>query len=221
MARRVCCVCLVISALASGCGGPVPSASGDDALAVGRDRCDVRAIALRGLWDVFSLGLNELVDRMNDVGIPAEARSGPDWPKILQEINAGDDTPLVLVGHSYGADQAILICEELANRGRTVALLVMVDPTDPGAIPANVDRCVQFYIPTELGSDFPEIFAGSPAQAAAGNTHTQFRNILVSPETLGADVAQTDHFNLESNDLVHAIIIDEVQQLCASGVAAP
>ncbi|MBL8877831.1 MAG: hypothetical protein JNG88_01825 [Phycisphaerales bacterium] len=211
----------ILIACLSGCGGSVPSASDNSALAADRSLCNVRAINLRGLWDVFSLGLNELTDRMNAASIPAEARSGPDWPHIVQEILSNDEIPLVLVGHSYGADQAILICEELAARGRSVALLVLIDPTDPGTIPANVDRCVQFYIPTALGSDYPDIFAGSPAAASDGNTHTTFRNILVSIDTLGVDVTDTDHFNLESNDLVHAIIIDEVRQLCASGAVAP
>lgn len=204
-----------------GCGGPV-STSDDVQSTAGLQICNVRTIALRGLWDVFSLGLNELVDKMNAVGLPAEARSGPDWPNILNEIIREDrNIPVVLVGHSYGADQAVEICEALEDRGISIQLLVLVDPTDPHPIPSNVDRCVQFYIPTPLGDSLPDVFAGSPAPPAQGNDHTQFRNILVSTETLGDQVSEADHFNLESNDLLHAIIIDEVQQLCAADGDAP
>jgi hypothetical protein len=67
----------------------------------------------------------------------------------------------------------------------------------------------------------PGIFAGSPAPPAEGNRHTQFRNLLVSRETLGEDVATTDHFNIESNDLIHAIIIEEVQSLCTAAASTP
>lgn len=218
--QKLCFVSCVVS-LFSGCGGPIPQPD-DGGVAIGRDPCGVHAVALRGLWDVFSRGLDELAGRMNRAGLPAQARSGPDWPNILRELlNRDPNEPIVLIGHSYGADQAIMICEGLAAEGRGIALLVLIDPTNPEPIPANVDRCVQFYIPTPLGSSLPSIFAGSPSPPADGNEHTQFRNLLVSRETLGEDVATTDHFNIESNDLIHAIIIEEVQSLCAATASTP
>src|SRR5262249_9492760 len=45
-----------------------------------RARVSGRVYLLRGLMDVYSLGLNSLADELNEVGVNAVPTSGPLWP---------------------------------------------------------------------------------------------------------------------------------------------
>ena len=55
------------------------------------------------------------------------------------------NSPLVLIGFSYGADDAIRICRLLQKAGRQVDLLVTIDPVTPPQVPGNVARCLNYY----------------------------------------------------------------------------
>jgi len=170
---------------------------------------------LRGLWDFFSLGLDDLSVELQDQGVDAAPMSGPDWERLgnrlVKERGAQADTSnLILVGHSFGADEAVLLARFLDKRGIGVRLLVLIDATNPPRIPANVDRCVHLYIPTALSALAPGTFAGNPVVAERGNTHTEIVNTVISEETFGAAARSVDHFNIESSTLVHEITIDEV-----------
>lgn len=174
---------------------------------------------LRGLADIYSVGLNILADKMVAQGIPALATSGPSWPTLAAAIEQayadgswqGD---LVLVGHSYGSDNAIRLATELDTQDIPVRLLLLLDATDPPPIPKNVDRCVHYYIPTIFAVFFPDQLPGNPVQAAAGNDHTEIVNIIV--QDLGAPVAGLDHFSIDSSDYIHELCIEEVLKLTPS-----
>lgn len=176
---------------------------------------------LRGLWDVFSIGLNSLETELLERGIAAEALSGPQWESIAeaiekQHVDSARRSPLVFVGHSYGSDDAIHLARALQAKGITVDLLLLLDSTDPPPIPANVVRCVHYYIPNALGDLAPDQFSGNPVFAAAGNDRTEIVNRIVSEEEFGPGVRGVDHFNLESSGVLHAAIVEEVERLLAS-----
>jgi hypothetical protein len=188
---------------ASGCGGLQPATEALDGQA--------EIYCLRGLWDIWSLGLDTLAERLRGEGLEAVALSGPDWPVLAESIphaapSSLTSRPLVIVGHSYGADDAILLARALGKRGATVSLLILLDATDPKPIPANVDRCLHLYIPTPLSSWAPEIFAGNPVVPEEGNDHTEIINRILTPE----EFPDVDHFTIDSADSVHDVVVEEV-----------
>ena len=66
---------------------------------------------------------------------------------IIQEQQKGvlDGEPLVLVGHSWGADDQVRVAEMLGQNGIQVDLLVLIDPVTPPLVPPNVKRCYCIY----------------------------------------------------------------------------
>jgi pimeloyl-ACP methyl ester carboxylesterase len=179
-----------------------------------------RVYLLRGLADVFSTGLDTLADKLNASGATARSFSGPLWPELVTEIRqlgerGEPNLPLVLIGHSYGADQAILTAGELAASGIRVDLLLLVDATAPPPIPTNVLRCVHVYIPTPFGAAAPELFAGNPVVPGGGNTGTQVVNRVFSVEEFGPRAARVDHFTLDTSPRLHEYLIAEIAALHA------
>ena len=181
-------------------------------------RCNVEVYCILGLANVFSLGLYDLSSLLRNEGVPAAVVSGSDVQALANSIvdarlKSGDTRPLVLTGHSYGADDCLRIAEILKSRSLTVDLIVLIDPSSPIPVPSNVDKCINFYLPTALGDVLPGIFAGNPIIVAPGNTHT----ILINQEVtaaLGPELGQIDHFSLESSGTIHRLIQLEVFKLC-------
>ncbi|MCH8963190.1 MAG: divalent metal cation transporter [Bacteroidetes bacterium] len=69
---------------------------------------------LRGGWGIFSTGLNELGEKLQAAGIPAKVEQYGNWREyvadIVKRIEAGEEAlPVVIMGHSFGANAALLI----------------------------------------------------------------------------------------------------------------
>lgn len=183
-----------------------------------------QAFCLRGLLDVFSLGLNDLSERLRSEGIVARTVSGPSWRSLARNIYRarlqGDlHRPLILVGHSYGADNAIRLARKLGRWNIDVELLVLLDATSPPPLPSNVARCLHVYRPTVVGNLFPFLFAGNPVDAEEGNNRTEIVNKIVSRENFGAAAARIDHLNLDASVAVHDLVLKEILRVCPPDAA--
>ena len=108
-----------------------------------------RVILLRGWFGVFSTGLDSLADDLRAKGINADAAWHFYWATAISDIlreRAADKTgPLVLVGHSQGANNVIDIARALAPHNVPVDLLVTLAPFLQDPIPANVVRAINYY----------------------------------------------------------------------------
>ncbi|MGE0481630.1 MAG: hypothetical protein AB7Q17_14285 [Phycisphaerae bacterium] len=218
---RVALTATLVWGFAGGCGFPDAGFPGSPAAS---PRDCVRIVMVRGLWDIFSTGLDDLNVKLIAAGYDSDAISGPDWrnaaEKLARQYGAeGATETLILGGHSYGADEAIQAAKVLRGAGVDVPLLVLIDATNPGRIPPNVVRCVHFYLPNVLGQEFPSAFSGNPVEPEEGNTRTIIENLPLTPENFGDQVATVDHFNIESNALLHELIIARVEELCPRDTA--
>ena len=66
---------------------------------------------LRGLFSIFSLGMDTMGQDLRDHDVFVEVHAGPSWRRVAKNITAdrkqGAKTgPLVISGHSWGADDA-------------------------------------------------------------------------------------------------------------------
>lgn len=208
---RLAGLMVAFPALVGGCAGP--RIDGASQTRVGQVYC------LRGLFDVFSLGLNDLAERLRREGIDATAVSGPFWLTIGCDICRARSRgnlhgPVILIGHSYGADNAVWMARYLGRQNIEVELLVLLDATDPPAVPENVARCLHLYRPSFLGDLLPLSFAGNPVQAEEGNNRTKIVNQIISPEIFGTAAAHIGHLNVDASAAVHDLIVDEVLRIC-------
>jgi alpha-beta hydrolase superfamily lysophospholipase len=116
------------------------------AFGTGAGRADPRAhvYLLRGLMNIFSLGMDTLADELNRRGVYATVDNHADWQDLADsaaaKYKAGTEGPIIIIGHSLGADAAMEMAAYLGQRGVPVALVVPFDGTDSYAASANVGR---------------------------------------------------------------------------------
>jgi pimeloyl-ACP methyl ester carboxylesterase len=150
-ARRGSYAALVSLALFVICGFSTNSA---DARAAAPHRPG-QVYLMRGLFNVFSLGMDELAAKLARVGVKAEVVSYTSWSSLADSITAryraGNREPIILMGHSFGADTTISLARKLNENRIPVALIVNFDPTAPDRVPRNVRRIINFYVPTAWG----------------------------------------------------------------------
>jgi len=158
---------------------------------------------MRGLLNVFSLGMDELAAKLENAGVSAEAVSYTSWSSIgdtiIARYHAGDRSPVILMGHSYGADTTISLARKLNDNGIPVALIVNFDPTSPAPVPPNVRRIINFYVPTAWGR---------PVEAGK-----QFRGKISNVDESGA----YNHFVIDKAETLHRKAIAAVLQAVGGG----
>jgi hypothetical protein len=110
---------------------------------------EARVLFLRGWFGVFSTGLDTLAEELKAKGIKAEVAGHLHWDAAVTDIvrarAAGETGPLVLVGHSAGANNVIDMARALEKHKITVDLLITLAPLLQNPVPANVLRAVNYY----------------------------------------------------------------------------
>ena len=108
-----------------------------------------RVLLLRGWFGLFSTGLDGLADELKVKGIEAEVAGHLAWEAAVSDIirdrAAGKVEPLVLVGHSQGANNVIDMARALQKQNVRIDLLVTLAPFMQEPVPANVMRAINYY----------------------------------------------------------------------------
>lgn len=140
-----------------------------------------RVLLLRGWFGVFSTGLDTMADTLKANGINAEVAGHLYWETavadIIQERAEGKVRPLVLVGHSQGANNVIDMARELQAHNIQVDLLVTLAPFMQHPVPANVLHAIDYYqspgwgAPLEPGNGFHGVLQNVNMDGNWGATH--------------------------------------------------
>jgi hypothetical protein len=108
-----------------------------------------RVILLRGWFGVFSMGLDTVTEQLKAQGINAEVAGHLSWQnevaEILRERAAGRTGPLILVGHSQGANNVIDMARLLESSHVTVDLLITLSPFMQNRVPPNVAKAINYF----------------------------------------------------------------------------
>src|SRR5262252_7785451 len=93
-------------------------------------KAETRVYLLRGWFGVFSTGLDSLATELRSKGIKAETVGHLAWKTTVSNIikwhASGNSGPLVLVGHSQGANNVIDMARMLQRENISVDLLVTI-----------------------------------------------------------------------------------------------
>jgi hypothetical protein len=156
-------------------------------------------ILLKGLADIFSNGLDALAVELRQRGVTARVASHASGyslaNELTQEYAAGDRGPIILVGHSFGADSAVEIAKQLDKSKIPVALLVTYGPTLSNAVPGNVARAFNYF---QASSVWRGRLLRSPG----------FRGTLVNVDLDNAP--DVNHFNIDKIGRLHAQTISRI-----------
>lgn len=105
---------------------------------------------IRGLiGEVFSRGLDTLADKLNRAGVPASVHSSYSTGSLANEIVENyrrEPGPVILIGHSTGADAAIDIAKRLREANVPVGIIFGFDPTPiASVVPDNVELFINLF----------------------------------------------------------------------------
>ena len=167
---------------------------------------------MRGLLNIFSLGMDQLAAEIQSHGIEASVYNHTLADSVVAQIVAkyhgGDHGPYILVGHSLGADAVMTMAQSLNAQGVPVALVIPFDGTGSYAAPKNV-ACVlnltqRVYAYMRPGSGF----------------RGKLQNVDVSND------ASIDHFTIDKSPRLQAMALSSVLQTaraetCRPGTNAP
>ena len=163
---------------------------------------------LRGLMNIFSLGMDSLAEELSKRGVYATVSNHSEWQSLADQAasnyKARKEDPIILIGHSLGADAVMQMAAYLNRKNIPVALVVPFDGTESYSTPANVSRVVNLtqrkYAYMRPGPGF----------------HGSLANVDVSGDP------SIDHINIDKSPRLHARAISEVLAVVkAHRVAAP
>ncbi len=169
------------------------------AKAVAKDSTTPPIYIMRGGLNIFSTGMDVLAKELTDKGYPAISDGFMAWrAEMDKEVAAykAHPYPIIIIGHSYGADTALLMAYKLKDANVRVALLVFYDLTDSGRVPANVDHVLNFRSSSATGINVT-------VTGGFGFTGT-IENVTR---------ADLNHLNVDKAEDLHAQTIDAIAKL--------
>ena len=132
--------------------------------------------------------------------------------KIDQTRAAGHlNGPVVLVGYSLGANDAIKLAKDLGNRGIDVDALILVDPTYYDSVPSNVRYCYNLY-QSHPRTDWIPMFRGVSIEAA--DPGTDLINYDVRNHRKCRHYDELNHFTICSYPAVLAHVSSQICSVC-------
>jgi hypothetical protein len=157
-----------------------------------------KVLFLRGWFGVFSTGLDGLADELKAKGIKAEVAGHLYWSTAINDIvrdrAAGKASPLVLVGHSQGANNVIDMARALEAKNVPVDLLVTLAPFMQDPVPSNVVRAINYY--------------QAPGWGAPLTTDRGFHGKLSNVD-VGGDWS-ISHISIDKSSRIHAELLREI-----------
>lgn len=183
------------------------------------DRPRIGSVYLvRGLIGLFSAGIDRLTVKIKDAGMNAEVFQEAQDREIAQTIieryrTTSGREPLVLIGHSVGAEDVIRIARKLGDANIDVDLLITLDATNPNRVPLNVKRCVNYYQSSLL--DHVPVLRGVKLKV-----DDQFAGVIENLDVRRdrRDLLEwdTNHVNIDKNNKIHDDILRRLAEVCTA-----
>jgi hypothetical protein len=164
---------------------------------------------LRGLINVFSLGMDELAAKIGQRGIYASVHNHMAWGILADEAaanyRAGREGPIIIIGHSLGADAAVAMADELAKQRVPVKLVVTFDPVSSKVVEGDIAKVVNLYISNGWG-----------VPVARG---AKFRGTLLNVDLRNR--SDVGYIFIDKSAALHQQVLGHVMQAVGQSTAAP
>ena len=171
-----------------------------------------------GWLGIWSRGMDVIAQRTDaELGVQATSLANQEWEKLASFIKTQHEAsrwsgPLILVGHSIGADDQVRVAKLLNAGNVPVDLLILIDPDAPPTIPANVRHCLNVF-KSHPAVDYVPIFRGVKVHAA-DPTRTLIENIDLRTTKVGFDTRAINHFNIAEIKGVQDMVLTEIAKAC-------
>lgn len=171
-----------------------------------------------GWLGIWSRGMDMIAQRVDaELGIQAISLANQEWTNLAYFVRMEHEAgrwsgPLILVGHSIGADDQVRVAKRLNQGNIPVDLLILIDATVPPVIPPNVRHCVNIF-KSHPGLDTVPAFRGVKVYAA-DPTRTLVENINLRTTNVGFDTRMINHFNIAKIKGVQDMVLSEIAKAC-------
>jgi hypothetical protein len=162
---------------------------------------------LRGVLNIFSLGLDDIAAKLQAQGIPVDVTNYLGWSAVADEAAAdyrsGRVKTIILVGHSSGATVLPDMVERLNRLGAPVKLVIGLDSVFRTSLSGRVGRYVNYYIGNGNGE---------PVARARG-MQGELDNVNVQ------NVPGVGHITIEKNEIMQRRVIGDIDAVVFSSRA--
>src|SRR5215470_14210287 len=160
---------------------------------------------LRGAFNVFSLGMDQIGTRLRQHGIHATVDNYLAWPSLAEqaaaEYKGGQTRTIILVGHSSGATAVTEMAARLSQLGVPVKLAIGLDPTSRMTTTGHVDRYINYYIANGFGDPV--------------NKGSEFKGVLQNVDL--EHMSNVSHFNIDKNNVLQGMVIKDILAAASTG----
>jgi hypothetical protein len=158
----------------------------------------VHVYLLRGVLNVFSLGLDGIASKLEAQGIPVTITNYLGWSALADEAAAdyrsGKIHTIILVGHSSGATVLPDMVARLSQQGAPVKLAIGLDSVFRTSLSGRVGRYVNYYIGNGNGEPV----------APTKQLHGTLENVNVS------SVPGVGHLTIEKSEIMQRRVISDI-----------
>jgi hypothetical protein len=173
---------------------PIGASTGNAAAAVASG---THVYLLRGVLNVFSLGLDQIAARLQQQGITVTVANYLSWASLADEAAAeyrsGRTKNIVLVGHSSGATALPDMVARLDSLGAPVKLAIGLDSVFRTSLSGRVGRYINFYIANGNGEPV----------ARTRQLHGDLENVDVGGIGVG-------HLSIDKNEIMQRKVISAI-----------
>jgi hypothetical protein len=160
---------------------------------------------MRGVLNVFSLGLDDIAAKLEAQGIPVTVTNYLGWASVADEAAAdyhsGKVRTIILVGHSSGATVLPDMVAKLDHLGAPVKLAIGLDSVFRTSLSGRVGRYINYYIGNGNGEPV----------ARTKQLHGTLENVNVS------NVPGVGHITIEKNEIMQRKVIRDIDAVVFGG----
>lgn len=104
----------------------------------------------RGGFDIFSTGMNQMAAELRAKKIKATSQSFMGWQGVANDIirrskvKKGVSYPIIVLGHSFGADAVTEFANYLGQNGISTDLVIAFDPTGTRTLTKGAKRVLNY-----------------------------------------------------------------------------
>jgi len=158
----------------------------------------VHVYLLRGVLNIFSLGLDDIAAKLQAQGIPVTITNYLAWPALADEAAAeyrsGRVRTIILVGHSSGATVLPDMVARLDQLGAPVKLAIGLDSVFRTSLQGRVGRYINFYVASGNGEPV----------ARTNRLHGTLENVNVQ------NVPGVGHLTIDKNQIMQGKVIGAI-----------
>ena len=153
---------------------------------------------LRGVLNIFSLGLDDIAAKLQAKGIPVTVANFVSWSSLADDAatryRTGQIKTIILVGHSSGATALPDMAAKLDRLGVPVKLAIGLDSVFRTSLTGRVGHYINFYIANG---------AGTPVEKRRG-FQGSLENVNVE------NVPGVGHMSIEKNQIMQHKVISAI-----------